>query len=58
MEVYKARLDHINPLVARNFETVQSVKAEIEDAYNQFIQRLNTEKEMLLKSVNEIKEDK
>ena len=42
LEFHKNRLDNINPLVARNFESVQSIKSEIEEAYSQLIQRLNT----------------
>jgi hypothetical protein len=58
LEFYKNRLDNINALVSRNFESVQSIKTEIEEAHNQLIQRLNTEKDILLRSVNEIKDDK
>ena len=58
LENYKQRVDQINPFITRNFETVQSVKTEIEEAFNVLFQRLNTEKESLLKSVNDIKDEK
>lgn len=54
---YKQKIDVLNPLVAQNFETVQSVKNDIEDAFTLLFQRLNTEKEILIKSINDIKDD-
>lgn len=45
-------------MIPQNFENVQTVKDEIEEAFRLLFQRLNTEKDLLLKSVNEIKDEK
>jgi hypothetical protein len=51
-------IDAINPFITKNFETVQSIKNEIDDAFNLLFQRLNTEKETLIRTVNEIKDER
>ena len=48
----------VSPLITQNFELVQEIKTNIEDAFTLLIQRINTEKEILLKTVNEIKDNK
>ncbi len=58
LENYKQRIDQINPYITKNFESVTAVKSEIEEAFNVLFQRLNTEKDSLLRTVNEIKDEK
>lgn len=57
LEVYKQRVDQINPYITKNFESVTNIKTEIEEAFNVLFQRLNTEKDSLLRTVNEIKDE-
>ena len=58
LEKYKQKIDVVNPLITQNFELVQEIKNSIEDACALLIQRINTEKEILLRTVNEIKDNK
>jgi predicted DNA-binding protein YlxM (UPF0122 family) len=58
LEKYKQKIDVVNPLITQNFELVQEIKSSIEDACALLIQRINTEKEILLRTVNEIKDNK
>ena len=52
------RKDKLSPLIAQNFEMVQAIKEDIDEAFAQIIQRLNTEKDVLMRALNEIKDDK
>jgi hypothetical protein len=54
----KKKTDSINPFITKNFENIQSVKDEIDQVFTLLFQRLNTEKEVLLRTINDIKDEK
>ena len=54
----KKKKDSINPFITKNFENIQSVKDEIDQVFTLLFQRLNTEKEILLRTINDIKDEK
>jgi hypothetical protein len=54
----KRIIDQINPLIIRNYETIQQIKEEVESTFNMIIQRLNASKQELMESLDEIKQDK
>lgn len=45
-------------LITQNFDNVKTVKDEIENAFRLLIERLNQEKDLLLTSLNEVKDEK
>jgi hypothetical protein len=54
----KKIIDQINPLITRNYETIQQIKEDVESTFNLIVQRLNTSKQELIESLDEIKQDK
>lgn len=56
LENFKSRLDQLG--TTENFENVENVQEQIEEAFALLYVRLNTEKELLLKAVKEIKDEK
>ncbi len=57
LESYKQRIDQISPYITKNFESVATITSEIEEAFQVLFQRLNTEKEALLRTVNEVRDE-
>jgi hypothetical protein len=56
LDVLKTKVDQITPLITQNFDNVQKIRAEVEEAFTALFQRLNTEKESILNTLNQIKE--
>ncbi len=56
LDVLKARIDQINPLITQNFDNVQKLKAEIEETFGALFQRLNAEKDSIMNTLSQVKE--
>ncbi len=54
---YLQYIDQINPYIAKNFESVASITSEIEETFRALFHRLNADKESLLLSVNEFRDE-
>lgn len=57
LESYRQRFDQISPFITKNLDCMATITEDIEEAFRELFHRVNTEKELLLRYVNEVKDE-
>jgi hypothetical protein len=58
LDVYKRKLDLINPTLNQNLEIIKSAQEAVESVYSSYIQLLNQEKNELMSTIDQLKKEK
>ena len=56
LESLKSKIDLISPLITQNFESVEKIRTDVEEAFGELQARLSREKTTILTTLNEVKE--